>query len=226
MLTLERLVESIKMQIKPHITDDQILSEEWLIEMINHSRSALLRKIYVSGESLTPFYQVFKSLSEESSSIQVSEDTIIPFKFAMEIINCPTILGSSGKKNIQYVGSEDYSMVDIHYVEFEEFISYQLHRFGDSMPCYTLFSDRILVRNSRQQKKWLVRAIFSRPQDLPEFDYSTSRYPIDEANARQLEIITFQHIAPKLGLPVDLLNNGQDETKNAPVRQQPQQQEE
>ena len=40
---------------------------------------------------------------------------------------------------------------------------------------------------------------------------------------RSLEIITFQHLAPKLGLPSDMFNNGNDETKNvgvkAPVQQ-------
>ena len=68
-------------------------------------------------------------------------------------------------------------------------------------------------------------AIFEVPNDLPDFVYETSPYPIGENNIRQLEIITFQHIAPKLGMPVDLLNNGMDETKNANVNKQVQQSE-
>ena len=223
MITLERIVESLKIQLKPHINDDVVLLDSWLIDIINQSRAALLRKIYVSGESLTPFYQEITCLSVDNT---VADNSVI--KLVCQSIVLPEmILGSSGKKNIQYVGTADYSMTDIHYVELEEFIAYQHHRFGNSQPAYTNISNRILIRNAGVQTKWLIRAIFASPDKVSGYVFETSVYPIDNANLRQLEIITFQHIAQKLGMPVDIMNIGQDETKNAPVmkgQQQDQQQ--
>ena len=77
-----------------------------------------------------------------------------------------------------------------------------------------------MIRNANGQQKYRLRALFAVPTEVPNYDEELTAYPIDESDIRSLEIITFQHIAPKLGLPVDLINNGQDETKNAPVTQQ------
>lgn len=219
MTTLEKLVESIKIQLKPHITDDVVISEEWLIDIINQSRGAMLIKKYVANENFINYYQ------------EITLDTVIqnkftylgidiPFRNELALSEIPELIQRIGRKNIDYVGSVDHSTVEIQYVDFNELIAYQHHRFGNSFPCYTIKGNTFMVRNSRGQSKWLIRALFGVPNDVPGFDYSTSRYPIDEADIRQLEILTFQHIAPKLGMPVDVLNNGQDETKNAAVNQQ------
>lgn len=226
MVTLERIVESIKLQLKPHLNDDVILLDEWLIEMINQSRSALIRKVYLSGESLTPFYQ---EMLCTSSIVTQFGGINIPSTLSYQKITLPSglqILGASGRKNIQYLGALDYSLTDIQYVELEEFIAYAYHRFGNALPCFTNLTDTIVVRNANSINQWRLRCIIMHPQLAPNYDYRETIYPIDGANQRQLELITFQHIAPKLGLPVDIMNNGQDETKNAPVARQQQQQQE
>lgn len=225
MVTLERIVESIKLQLKPHLTEDVIVLDEWLIEMINQSRSALIRKIYVSGESFTPFYQDIVCTSMESDSVG-GVNIGLSKEYAFQKVLFPEgveLVGGCGKKNIQYLGLLDYSLVDIQYVELEEFMAYSYHRFGATLPSYTSMVDHLLVRNTNRtgvSQPWLLRAIILHPQYAPGYDYRETIYPIDGANLRQLEIITFQHIAQKLGLPVDIINNGSDETKNAPAAQQ------
>ena len=214
MITLEKIVESIKLQLKPHITDDVILHDDWLIDIINQSRSALLRKLYLSGDNFSSFYQSCTLTAQN----KYNQDNI--YKYNIIVLKCPKIIGTIGKRNIQYVGSVDYSTTNIQYVEVENFIAHDDHRFGSKEACYTLINDEILIRNTSGQTQWNVIALFTSPNDVPGYDYKETAYPIDESDLRTLEIITFEHLAPKLGLPVDLLNNAHDETKNVNVGQQ------
>ena len=62
MITLETIVESIKLQLKPRITEDVIIHDSWLIQMVNESRAALVRALYVSGDNFIPFFDGIKIL--------------------------------------------------------------------------------------------------------------------------------------------------------------------
>jgi hypothetical protein len=225
MVTLEKIVESLIKQIKPNINDDVIISEEWLIDMINQSRSAMLIKKYVANENFINYYQEIELNVELKQKAEING---VEFEFETEIgvVNIPSLVTRIGNKNIDYFGSMMLNTKMIDYVMFNEFITYDYHRFGGNMPCYTLRSDTIMIRNPKGMKKWLLRALFGSPNDVPGYSYSESMYPIDESDLRQLEIILFQHIAPKLGMPIDMLNNASDETANAPVREQTRQQKE
>ena len=44
MITLKALTESIVKQIKPNLTDDVEISEEWIKRIIHDSRAALITK--------------------------------------------------------------------------------------------------------------------------------------------------------------------------------------
>ena len=68
MITLETIVESIKLQLKPRITEDVIIHDSWLIQMVNESRAALVRALYVSGDNFIPFFQDFTGASVEDES--------------------------------------------------------------------------------------------------------------------------------------------------------------
>jgi len=225
MVTLERIVESLIKQIKPHINDDIIISEEWLIDMINQSRSAMLIKKYVANENFINYFQDIEL--DVTLSHKASIDGIeLSFDYEIGVVKIPALITRIGMKNIDYFGSPMLNTRMIDYVMFNEFISYDYHRFGSHMTCYTLRSDTIMIRNPKGMNKWLLRGLFGTPNDVPGYSYTESMYPIDESDLRQLEIICFQHIAPKLGMPIDLLNNASDETANAPVKEQMKQQQE
>lgn len=223
-LTLQRIVHSIMDQVKPHLTDDVVLSEEWYIDMINQSRTALINNLYISNSNFNGYYQEGDFNSKELFEIrEVGKSYPIPFKFGIQELIIPKLVNTAGKKNIQYLGSLDYSTDMITNVSFKEFSTYQYHRFGNSLPIYTELGERIFIRNSKNQTKWKLRAIFAVPQEIKDYDYETSIYPIDPANLRQLEIITFQHIASKLNMPSDTFNNAVDETKNTQIKTQQEQ---
>lgn len=213
MITLESIVESIKIQIKPHLTDDVIIHDAWLIEMINESRGALMRSLFTSGDNFIAFYQDM-TISTTAYQTGIAK-LVLPSK----------LMESIGRKNIQYVGPATLKSPQYHYCSFEELINYSYHRFGKTNPAYCDMSDHILTTASTAGVSHLVKAVVEVPNDVTGYVYETSQYPIGSNNLRQLEIITFQHIAPKLGMPVDLINNGMDETKNANVNKQVQQSE-
>ncbi len=216
MITLERIVESIKLQLKPHLTEDVVLHDEWLIQMINDGRNALIKALYVSGDLLTPFYQ---EIEFALSSLDIKKNSIDVY----QIFNLPSrLLESIGRKNIQYFGPTDLSRQEYHYCSYEELINYEFHRFGNTNVSYTNRGSDILVRRGEEDKLLLLRGIFEIPNDLYNYDYQSSSYPIGANNLRQLEIITFEHLLPKLGLPSDLINDGVDSTKGIGLGQQAQ----
>lgn len=212
MITLETIVESLKIQLKPHLTDDVIIHDAWLIEMINESRGALMRALFTSGDNFIAFYQDM-TISTTAYQTGITK-LVLPSK----------LMESIGRKNIQYVGPATLNLPQYHYCSFEELINYSYHRFGKTKPCYCDMGDHILT-TAAASVSHLVKAVVEAPNDLTGYVYETSAYPIGANNVRQLEIITFQHIAQKLGMPVDLINNGMDETKNANIGKQVQQQE-
>ena len=219
MITLKALTESIVKQIKPNLTDDVEISEEWIKRIIHDSRAALITKKMVAGELFNNYYQEM-DVKTTTYSGQSFDGMFIPANVQYEIAVIPTLLHRAGKKAIDYFGTFDMSSLMIDYVELNEFIAYGMHRFGSGITAYTTRSNSIMIRNANGQQKYRLRALFAVPTEVPNYDEELTAYPIDESDIRSLEIITFQHIAPKLGLPVDLINNGQDETKNAPVTQQ------
>jgi len=211
MVTLEKIVESLKLQLKPHLTDDQILHDEWIIDMVNFSRAALIRSLYVAGEPLTAFFQITFGVTTDLD--EYYKKFTLPCKLMQGI----------GKRNIRYFGPDGTHKPEYHYCSFEELLSYEHHRFGNTQ---IAFADAgyYLQLNTPSLSPVEIHAIFEQPNTLFNYFYQSTQYPIGENNERQLEIITFQHIAAKLGMPVDFANNGIDETKNVPVKQAVQQQ--
>lgn len=210
MITLESIVESIKHQIKPHLTDDVILHDEWLIAMINDSRSALMRTLFSSGDNFIAFFQTITLTSVDLNAN--FKKLVLPSK----------LMQSIGKKNILYLGPVVMDNPLFHYCSFEELMNYNHHRFGKNNAAFCDMSEYIQIKMPSNIELKLT-AVFEVPNSLPGYEYETSPYPIGANNLRQLEIITFQHIAQKLGMPVDVINNGMDETKNVNVGKQQQQ---
>lgn len=210
MITLETIVESIKLQLKPHLTEDIVLHDKWLIQMVNEGRAALMRALFVSGENLISFYQEYVwTLQEVDGS-------------SFKKFNLPSkLMEGVGKKNILYLGPSNINLPEFHYCSFEELTNYTLHRFGTTNPAYTDMSDHLLIRNYNDNE---IRGkfIFEIPNEVPFYDYKETPYPIGANNVRQLEVITFDHLLPKIGLPSDTLNDGIDSTKGVGLGQQAQ----
>jgi len=216
MTTLESIVESLKLQLKPHLNDDVKLYDEFIIRMIHDTRSALIRSLYVSNSALTQFYQDV-SISEIEHKPETGT-------YRHSIVTLPTqLMTGCGRKNIQNVWSDgdEYDMT-YHYCSYEEFMTYRHHVYGSMVNRYCNKGDDLLVYDENKPSSISVRGIFEYPDEVSGYSYTDSVYPIGANNLRQLEIVTFQHLASKLGMPVDIINNGYDETKNAPVHQQQQ----
>ena len=209
MITLETIVESIKLQLKPRITEDVIIHDGWLIQMVNESRAALVRALYVSGDNFIPFFQDFTGASvvDESGFTKL----ILPSR----------LLEGLGRRNILYLNdSQNMKNPQYHYCSYEELVNYSLHRFGGNQKAFTEMSDHILLSGPTGTING--KFIFEAPNDITGYDYKVTPYPIGANNVRQLELITFDHILPKLGMPVDSINDGIDSTRGVGLGQQAQ----
>ena len=212
--TLAQITESIIKQIKPHITDDQPLSEGWIQDEINDSRAALVRPLYTARDMFAGWHQTLALEAEDDSSI-IIEGEKIEYEETFKKIQLPgTLIDGMEWKNIQYLGSLGYapSSVGFQRVNIKEFVAYSNHRFGSDNPCYFIDGENIYIKNSVQYY-YLLTACFHDPRVVSGYNVETSIYPIPQALHRRLEMITFQHIAPKLNLPIDLISNHLDESR-------------
>ena len=178
MITLETIVESIKLQLKPRITEDVIIHDSWLIQMVNESRAALVRALYVSGDNFIPFFQSFTgaSVADESGFTKL----ILPSR----------LLEGLGRRNILYLNdSPNMKNPQYHYCSYEELVNYSLHRFGGNQKAFTEMSDHILLSGPTGTING--KFIFEAPNDITGYDYKVTPYPIGANNVRQLELITF-----------------------------------
>ena len=209
MITLETIVESIKLQLKPRITEDVVIHDNWIIQMVNESRAALVRALYVSGDNFIPFFQSFTGTSVADNSGFTK--LMLPSR----------LLEGLGRRNILYLNdTENMKNPQYHYCSYEEFVNYSLHRFGGNQKAFTEMSDHILLSGSAGTING--KFVFEAPNDITGYDYKATPYPIGANNVRQLELITFDHILPKLGMPVDSINDGIDSTKGVGLGQQAQ----
>lgn len=220
MITLESIVESIKHQLKPYLNDDTRLYDEFVIRMIDDTRATLIKAVYVSNEPLTPFYQDYAALSRTWRHGEGD--------YLYSEIDLPSrLINNVGRKNIQNISVDNlvFSALDFHYCTYEEFMAYSNHVYGKDAVRICNYGDKVLMYHEKfeNEPEILFRGIFQTPMILPDYDYKESQYPISSSILRQLEIVTFQHIAVKLGMPSDVINNGYDETKNAQIPQQRQQ---
>ena len=220
MITLESIVESIKHQLKPYLNDDTRLYDEFIIRMIDDTRATLIKAVQVSNESLTPYYQDYVPTL---AAWRNGDDEYMYSEFALP----SRLMSNVGRKNIQNINVDNliFSSLDFHYCTYEEFMAYSNHVYGKDAVRICNYGDKVLLYHEKFEDgpDILFRGIFETPSVLPDYDYKTSSYPVSASILRQLEIVTFQHIAVKLGMPADVVNNGYDETKNAQVPQQKQQ---
>lgn len=222
MITLESIVESMKLQLKPHLNDDVMLYDEFIIRMIDDTRAALIRSLYISHDNLASFYQQFNG-----SLYAIYDGSSGEQEYLYSHVTLPTrLLDGCGRKNLQNIsdGMLFFDKLDMHYCSYEEFMSYRDHVYGKNSYAVTNAGNDLFVydANYEEVKRVMIRAIVETPSDVPGYQYTTSEYPIGAVNLRQLEIVTFQHLATKLGMPVDVINNGYDETKNANIPQRKQ----
>lgn len=212
--TLAEITESIIKQIKPHITDDQPLSETWIQDVINDSRAALVRPLYTAKDVFHGWHQTINIEAVNDEEI-VIDDATITYDTPLKKITLPgTLLDGMEWKNILYFGAHGFSTTSRGFqrVNVKEFVTYGNHRFGSTEPCYFVNGDTIYVKNS-QQFLYSLMACFHDPRVVTGYNIDTSIYPIPQSLHRRLEMITFQHIAPKLNLPLDVISNHVDESR-------------
>lgn len=211
MTTLESIVESLKFQLKPHMTDDVRLYDEFIIRMIHDTRAAIIKAQYVSHDPLAAYYQSVSLSIESSEQDRRIYEVKLPSK----------LMGDIGFKNIRNVsvGKEFHHGLKYHYTSYEEFMMYHHHVYGGEFLAITINGDNLLLRGwcLKDSNSVKLDAIFEYPDEVSGYDYASSAYPMASADLRQLEIVTFQHLASKLGMPADVINNGYDETRNAQI---------
>lgn len=223
-ITLEKHVESIKEQLRPNRTNDVNISDEWIADMIHASRSALVPSLYTAKDMFMGWHQPIILQAVRMGKTIIGGYTYTPTVPVSKIALPGNLMQGMGFKNILYFGNMDMGNQNYERLTMNGFLSHEYHRYGNRTPVYTVDGGTIYIKNISTQKYFRSMMCFEQPTCVPDYSWSDTLYPIPSSAHRRLEIVTFQHIAAKLGMPVDMLLNGLDETKNAPVNQQVRQQ--
>lgn len=231
MITLESIVESLKIQLKPNLNDDVKLYDEFIIRMIDDTRAAIIKALYVSNDLLISFYQ---NVRIKTQRVLFDSDDDDGYEYS--IAKLPTRLMTGIRyKNIQNIGisllpNSRVRNIEFHYCSYNEFMMYKHHIYGKDVMVICNAGDELLLRHESLNKESDVYVeligIFETPNEVSGYEYDKTSYPVSYNVLRQLEIVTFQHLAAKLGMPVDVINNGYDETRNANIPQPKQQRKE
>ena len=217
--TLQMITESIIKQIKPNITDDVDLSELWIDDMVDDSRAALVPSLYNANDTFSGWYQDMVLEATRDTTIIISGYQY-RYKTPLNILTLPGLLMESmGWKNILYLGSYGIEGKNIQRVTMSEFQEYENHRYGGMMPCYVVDGLKIYMKNIGIQKHFRATMCFAKPTCVPLYTRDASDYPIPLSLHRKLEIVIFQHIAPKLNLPIDVISNNSDETRTGSMQE-------
>ena len=217
---MEKHVDSMVKQLRPHITSDVVLSPEWVADMIHASRAALVPALYNSRCSFVGWYQDMYLKASRMGSVTIDGKTFTPQTETYRVVLPCGLMQGMGDRNIHFLTSIDMDGHNYSRVGMNEFLTYGHHRYGSDSPIYTVDGNIIYLRNIGTQIYFRSGVCLENPVAAPGYDYAVTTYPLPAHLHRKMEIVAFQHMAPKLGMPVDVLNNMIDETKNAPVQQQ------
>lgn len=213
--TLEMITDSILRQVKPSITSDVDISRDWIDDVIDDSRAALVRALYSANDLFLGWHQSLDLKSHITKEIFV-DGYSYKLRNPLSVIDLPgELMSSMGWKNILYIGPHGFGGSNIHRVTMSEFEMYEYHRFGNNTPCFTVVDNKIYLKNNGSMVYFKAEMCFAKPSCVPGYDRAVSKYPLPLSEHRKLEIITFNHIATKLGIPIDTVANNVDETKNA-----------
>ena len=217
--TLQMITESIIKQIKPEITDNQFISESWLDDKVDDVRAALVPALYNGHDMFLDWHQKIDLQSTTELSVVIDGYTY-NYKKALSVIQLPgTLMQGMGWNNVLHFGSHGLECPKMQRVTIAEFQEYEFHRFGNNIACYVVVGDRILMKNTGLQKYFTGSFCFAKPSCVPSFDRTTSIYPLPVVHHHKLEIILFQHLAPKMTLPSDIISNSIDDTKIGNMQQ-------
>lgn len=218
--TLSLLVESMMEQLRPHITQDVMLSQDMIADQIHDSRAALVPRLYAEKNTFDGWFQERNYESEIIKTI-----TIGGYSYSLKV---PTnrivldgpLMSDMSFKNIRFFGSHDVGSEPFNRVTQEQFLTNKHQRYGNNQPIYFVDGSTIYIQNAMDMMYYRSSMCYANPTLVDGYSWDTTLYPLPLTAHRKMEIILFQHLGPKLQMPVDILNNLLDETKNAPVMQQ------
>lgn len=75
---------------------------------------------------------------------------------------------------------------------------------------YVLVGKKARFYGNKQLENVTIEGILDNPLDDPNFDIDNDEYPVDEDTIEVMERIAFRELAPIMGVPEDLINDGVD----------------
>lgn len=216
--TIQRIIYSVKEAVTNfHITDDFRIEDEYLIHLANTIRSSLIDEEFKSRKLSDEYYQRYCCLEVECvkescvlDGLTVSSENVLYYA------DVPSLKKGIGWDNIKMLTAEDVIFSRLNFMSFK---MQDNRQYGLSMPTFTLIGNRVYLRHlpTTGTKFLCIVAILEDPliAGLCDMD-SDDEYPVP--NVMKLEYLMKRNVFESLNLPVDVINNTNDDTVNVQTK--------
>lgn len=226
--TLDRIAYSVIRQVKPRLSDDVELSDQWVKDQAVIIRSTLIKEAYGSKINMDHFYQKIDYAVVEKDDTYNINNLTFPLDAVKWYIQIPRTMSGIMWGDIKFVGDFDFDR-EYGRLTFTAFrmIKYDEYTSNDAYYTYSDESGRLDLRNPKDGVENItVLAIFEDPREITGFVDDTTIFPIPQTLLFKLEALLEKKILSTYGVPVDVLSDRLDNTQNVvvPSTQEQQQQ--
>lgn len=211
--TLPRIIESVLEELNNyHITDDNEIPYEYLVDKAVDMRQVLLREEFESRRGLIDqsYYQRICCLEVECHRQGCTVDGVfIPSSSIIWEVKLPPLVKGVGWKDILYLGTDLFKsgftrMTFTNWSEIEGNILTGLK------PAYTLIGDSIMLKNMPTSDLRFLCGILllSNPVDACNWDDDKSEFPVP--SDYKLQLLMKKDILASYGIPKDKQHDATD----------------
>jgi len=193
-----------------NITDDNPIPIPWLIDLAVKLNETIVIDYFNEKVSVSGMYSTIDGL--EIKEVAASEIELSGMRFVSNqklfYSDVPDLVDRIGWKNISYLGSVDFT---------EEFSRRSLSGFSNvktqrwRFPLYTHVGNKIYYKFLPTNQSMAVKMVALLKDQRNEIGFNESTTIFKTPSPFKLEMLMVKHIASAYGVPVDALNDAQNQ---------------
>ena len=201
-------------------SDDNRIDEEWVIDKMFDIRAILIRQEFERGRLSGDFYTRKCCLEIECRDVVCNGVHSGVQEYYVEL---PTLVSGLGWANISYLGLVDWK-TPFDRLTTSEYMSLDFNEWTHNRPSYYIINNEAIITNlpTTGTKYLCISGIFANPQTICDWD-NEEDFPLPDHLIHQLELIVKKDILSSYGIPVDPINNANDDTTVGMTSKQAQQ---
>jgi len=208
--SLLKIIWSVIEQLQNYVvTDDEPWDEEFLIDMANGFRSALIKEQIEQTKMISDScYQTVSCLEIKCRDLDcTSNGVVIPSGDKEYYIEIPRLIGGIGWKDIRFLGTHDYK-TQFSRKNIFGFNTSDGDIYGRSGCVYTVVGNEVKIKNlpTKGMKYVGLIGLLDNPMTACDWD-DDNEYPLPNFMVQKLETLMLKQVLAVSGVKRDYNNN-------------------